>query len=220
MIRALLIFGAVAAAVATVILSTPPARAFSGGVSLLSGNPAINFGDTCDSCHGGGSTPAVTLSGPTVVAPSTANTYVLTVQSTNVVSQTAAGLDVSATAGLLASLGPDTQILDGEVTHTAAKFNDVSGLASFTFQWTAPNAGPQIVTLYAAGNSVDMDGRPFGDAHANTTLVIEVAEPTAVGLAGLAAGTERPVGPGLAVLSGAALLLAAGLAGWRRLAHP
>lgn len=210
---ALAVLGAIAA------LGAAPSGAFSGGVSGLSGNPGTNLGDTCGSCHGGGSTPALNLSGPTVVAPNAVNTYVLSIQSANVVSQTAAGLDVSATAGLLSSLGSDTQILDGEVTHTASKPNDSGGLASFTFQWTAPDAGSQIVTLYAAGNSVNLDGRPSGDAHANTALVIEVAEPSAVGLAGLNAAPPDMAAPGLAGLSVVALLLAAGLVGWRRLAR-
>lgn len=215
--KALPLLLAVAAVAAALALSADPSGAFSGGISGVSGNPAINFGDTCNSCHGGGSTPAVALAGPNNVAPGSVHTYLLTVQSANPSAQVAAGLDVSATAGALASLGPDTQILDSEVTHTAAKLNDTGGLASFSFQWTAPGS-PQTVTLYAAGNSVNLDGFPFGDAHANATLVIEVSEPSAVHLAGFDATTPSPAGLPVAGLGGAALLLAAGLLVRRHLA--
>jgi hypothetical protein len=216
--KAIALLFVLAAALLVAALSASPSSALSGGVSGLSGNPATNLGDSCGSCHGAGSTPIVVLNGPTLVAPNSVNTYVLGVQSTNVAAQTAAGLDVSATAGLLASLGLDTQILDGEVTHTAPKVNDAGGLATFTFQWTAPETGSQTVTLYAAGNSVNQDGIPFGDAHHNTSLVIEVAEPSAVKLSNLAA--ER-TSNGLEIISlgGVLLLLAAGLGGWRRLAR-
>lgn len=211
-------FLAVAAIVAAVALGASSVVAFSAGIAGYSGNPAINFGASCGACHGGGSTPVVQLTGPAVVAPNTAHTYLLTIQSTNIVSQTAAGFDVSTTGGLLASLGPDTQILDGEVTHTATKPNDSSGLTSFAFQWQAPDVSPQIVTLYAAGNSVNQDGLPFGDAHANASLQVLVASPTAVRLTALAASAPpNQGGSGQVMLGVAVFVLAGGLAGWWRL---
>ncbi|HSM21267.1 MAG TPA: choice-of-anchor V domain-containing protein, partial [Rubrivivax sp.] len=183
-------------------LNATPSAAFSGGITGHSGNPTINFGAACSACHGGGSAPVVELTGPAIVAPGSVHTYVLTVQSAAPAQQTAAGLNVSATAGLLASLGADTQVLDDEITQTAPKANDGSGLASFSFQWTAP-ATAQTLTLYAAGNSVDLDGFPFGDDGANTALVIEVTDPTAVRLAGFEASSPDWAAPALV----AALLL-------------
>lgn len=189
-------------------LNATPSTAFSGGMTGHSGNPAVNFGATCSACHGGGSAPVVELTGPAIVAPGSVHTYLLTVQSAAPGQQTAAGLNVSATAGLLASLGADTQVLDGEITQTAPKVNDGSGLASFSFQWTAP-ATAQTLTLYAAGNSVDLDGFPFGDNGAHTALAIEVADPTAVRLAGFDAGSP---GHTTLALAAALLVLAGGLA--------
>lgn len=206
--KRLFVLFAMATMVVGLGLNAAPSAAFSGGITGHSGNPAVNFGATCSACHGGGSAPVVELAGPASVAPGSVHTYVLTVQSAVPAQQTAAGLNVSATAGLLASLGADTQLLDGEITHTAAKANDGSGLASFSFQWTAP-ATAQTLTLYAAGNSVDQDGFPFGDNGANTALVIEVADPTAVRLAGFDASGQDWAAPALVA---ALLVLLAGLA--------
>lgn len=201
-----------AAVVFGLALSAAPSAAFSDGMTGHSGNPAVNFGATCVACHGGGSAPAVQLTGPAIVAPGSVHTYLLTVQSAAPSQQTAAGLNVSATAGLLASLGADTQVLDSEITHSAPKANDGSGLASFSFQWTAPDTA-QTLTIYAAANSVDLDGFPFGDSGDHTELVIEVADPTAVRLAGFDASSQGQTALALA----AALLLAGMLAiGYRR----
>lgn len=188
-----------------------PIRASSTGISGHSGNPATNFGMSCNACHGGGSAPIVNLTGPGVVLAGESVIYTLSVQSTAPAQQTAAGLDVSATAGTLASLGGDTQAMDGEITQTSPK-NNTAGSASFSFGWTAPMAAPQTVTLYAAGNSVNLDGIPGGDHHANATLTISVVDPSAVELTDLAAtAPPAPV---------AALALFMGLVGlgviWRR----
>jgi hypothetical protein len=203
----LVVLLAMVAVIVGLATSATPSAAFSGGMTGHSGNPDINFAATCTACHGGGSVPVVQLTGPAVVAPGSVHTYMLTVQSAAPGQQTAAGLNVSATAGLLASLGADTQVLDGEITQTAPMANDGSGLASFSFQWTAP-ATAQTLTLYAAGNSVDLDGFPFGDNGAHTALAIEVADPTAVRLAGFDADSP---GHTTLALAAALLVLAGGL---------
>ena len=115
-----------------------PIWAFDTGIVGHSGNPATNFGMSCNACHGGGTQPIVSLSGPTTLGPGESAVYALTIQSEALASQTAAGFNVSATDGTLSSLGGDTQIIDGEITHVSPKANTTAGVAVFSFQWTAP----------------------------------------------------------------------------------
>lgn len=137
----------------------------------------------CNFCHGGGSQPRVTLEGPTPVMPGTTNTYVFRVFSTG--NQGAAGFNVSAPAGTLATGGPDstlTRALPGtgdrtEITHAAPKGAE-GDAARFSFQWTAP-AEAGTVTLRLWGNAVNGNGQPTGD-RASTLLVpiaVLAAEP-------------------------------------------
>jgi hypothetical protein len=158
---------------------------------------------TCNACHGGGQVPVVTLTGPATVTPGSTHTYVLAVQSTNPSAQAHAGLDVSATAGTLATAGADTQVMDGEITHTQPKANNGSGVASFQFQWTAPLV-PGSVTLYGAGNSVELNGYPGGDSPGLDSLLVTVESPSAVTIGDLAA---RPAAAGQAAVPTSGLLL-------------
>ena len=196
-----------------------PTWASGTGISGHSGNPATNFGMSCNACHGGGSEPVVSLTGPQTVLAGESVVYTLHVQSTALALQTAAGLDVSATGGTLASLGGDTQVMDGEVTQTSPKNNTGAGMATFSFGWTAPMSAPQTVVLYAAGNSVNLDGTPGGDHHANTILSVDVVDPSAVELTSLATTTPTP-----SAARAVAVALLVGLVGlgvaWRRRAQP
>ena len=183
-----------------------------GGFAGLCGQP-IEVG------LGGGSEPVVSLTGPQTVLAGESVVYTLHVQSTALTLQTAAGLDVSATGGTLASLGGDTQVMDGEVTQTSPKNNTGAGMATFSFGWTAPMSAPQTVVLYAAGNSVNLDGTPGGDHHANTILSVDVVDPSAVELTSLATTTPTP-----SAARAVAVVLLVGLVGlgvaWRRRAQP
>jgi hypothetical protein len=153
------------------------AAAFSSGISGFSG---MN-GQTCTVCHGAGVEPTVALQGPTQVALGQTATYSLTITSGDPSNQTAAGLNVAAEAGELVSINADTQIISGEVTHTTPKANDAGGTAVFTFDWTAPQA-PTTVLMYAAGNSVNLNGSPSGDLPATDMVTINVGTPTDVTL--------------------------------------
>src|SRR5262245_62264575 len=94
-------------------------EALSGGITTQSFGPS-----GCNQCHFGGTTPTVTLTGPTVVDPNTSYDYTLQIVEGG--SQNFAGLNVSALIGVLATGGADpadTQTLTGtggraEVTHT------------------------------------------------------------------------------------------------------
>lgn len=163
--------------VALALFAVQGAFAFSSGISGFSGMSGM----TCTTCHSGGVEPTVTLSGPAQVTMGQTATYSLTVASGNPISQTAAGLDVAADAGMLVSTNADTQIINGEITHTAPKGNDVGGEAVFTFDWTAPLT-PTTVIMYAAGNSVNLSGSPDGDLPGTDIYTINVGVPTDVTL--------------------------------------
>jgi hypothetical protein len=118
--------------------------------------------------------PLVQLSGPSQVAPSTVATFTFTVTSQAPDDQPQAGFNVAASAGTLAVLaGQGEKLLSGELTHTAPKVNDGSGIASWNFTWKAP-AAPGNYTLFGAGNSVNRNFTSGGDKASATSLTVVV----------------------------------------------
>ena len=153
-------------------LPARPAHANSTGKIDSSGKQPA-FG-TCSVCHLGGAAPLVRFEGPDQLAPNAIATFRFVVQSQSS-SQTAAGLDVAASAGKLAAVaGQGATLLSGEITHTGPKAN-VDGVAAWEFTWQAPTQ-PGASTLFGAGNSVNLDGSSFGDASAATTFVVMVVD--------------------------------------------
>ena len=162
--------------VCPLLFSGTQAGAFSRGITGVSGKQ----GQICNqpACHGGGVAPSVTLVGPTELVPGAIATFRLVVRS-NSSRQIAAGLNAASSAGTLASLpGQGTQLRGSEITHTEPKRNDSNDEATFEFQWQAP-LEPGSYTLFAAGNSVNLNGTTQGDLAAATTLIVRVvaAEP-------------------------------------------
>ncbi len=149
-------------------LDTDQAR--STGINGFSGNPATTGGLICIACHSGGITPTVTLSGPQTVTPGSTNRYMLSISGGQ---QIAGGLDVSVTDGTLANIDEETYILFEELTHRAPREADAFGTVTFEFDWTAP-ASTGKVTMYGAGNSVDLLSGSGGDAPNNDILSITV----------------------------------------------
>ena len=182
----LILFGAaLIAAFVALLLSTTHVSAFPLGVTGRSGNPATNGGATCSMCHSGGDKPTVTLIGPSTVQPGETNQYTLRIAGGPAKT---GGFNVSTTAGVIASLGGDTQILDGEITHTSPKDFSGSGALTFTFNWTAPST-PGAVSMYGAGNSSNGDFDTTGDGIGAASVVIKVAAPSGGGGATPAPGT-------------------------------
>lgn len=144
------------------------ARTLSTGVSGFSGRNGV----TCSVCHYGGVIPEVVIEGPSMVAPSSTHLYSLIISGGQ---EVAGGLDVAVTDGILAVVAADTLLMNGEITHVAPKLVDDDGRVIFTFEWTAPIT-PTAVTMYGAGNSVNLNGAATGDAPAATTLTIEVVD--------------------------------------------
>ena len=173
-------------------------KAFSSGVSGFSGES----GSTCNQCHSGGIEPTVTLSGPNTVFIGDVLTYTLTVADGQAL---AAGMDVAVTGGVLTDTLAGsiyTKIIAGEVTHDNSDavqkaapsypvyghdggpkcINDSctsvpGGEVIFTFNWIAPDV-PTSVTMYGAGNSVDLSGDNNGDSAGTDSLTINVFDPS------------------------------------------
>jgi len=160
-------------------VTTPSiASARGDGMIGLSGKTGGTF---CRNCHGGGVTPAVDFSGPTVVAPGATATFAFTVRSNAPAQQMFAGMNVAASDGMLsAPSGQGLHVELGEVTHSVPKANDVNGEATFEIRWQAP-VEPGVYTLFGAGVSANGDEKRTGDAAERTTLDISVGVTPCVG---------------------------------------
>lgn len=183
--------------------------AFSAGAGSYS--IPESGGSSCGGCHGGGIAPTVSLSGPNNLSASQTGSYILTIQSNDIVNQDHAGFNIvvvdesSGTpikVGAFTATEAGTQVQFGDMTHMGARANDGSGLATFTFDWTAPAPiTSETYKMYYSGNSVELNGSPGGDQFAWGSLDITVAQPLAVQLSETTVSSVSPwVLPLLAVL--------------------
>lgn len=153
-------------------LYAPRVFAFPTGQTGYSGKAGFSCTPTC---HTGGVAPLVSFQGPDQVTVGTVATFHFVVESQAPSVQVAAGLDIATSAGQLAIVsGQGEQLLGGEITHTSPQ-NNSNGVASWEFTWQAP-AQPGMATLFGAGNSVNLDFLPSGDAAATTTFQIVVSD--------------------------------------------
>jgi glucose/arabinose dehydrogenase len=168
-----------------VVIAQRGVQASPGGRVGFSGNPATTGGQTCTLCHASGAAlPTVTISGPEAVTAGATNAYRLTITGGPAV---VGGFNVSTEAGIgvLSPGGSDTQLITGELTHTAPKpFS--AGSVSLDFFWTAP-ASNDTVTFYGAGNSANGNGELTGDGVAATVVDVTVS-----GSSGTPAPTATP----------------------------
>jgi hypothetical protein len=182
----LLLRGSVIVALALGLVG--PAAAESLGIAGYSGE----FGVDCNACHSGGTVPSVTITGPLQVPVGTIATYELKIVSGDL-QQTHGGLDVSDTDGTLIATEAGTEILSGELVHSAPREQNASREVIFRFDWQAP-AAPGQVTLYGAGNSVNnaqaLLGARQGDGGADRELRDGLRDDREQRLL-------RPTGPGL-----------------------
>jgi hypothetical protein len=150
-VRAHRLLGAVLLVAATLVVRHGVARAHSAGVSGFSGQQE----QTCNHCHYGGTSPTVTLDGPSTLAPGAAGDYTLTIRGGAAV---VGGLDVSVddAGASLVPVSPDTRRVRttgfDEVIHTAPSSFAADGTLRFRFRLVAPSAAGAL-TLFAAGNS-------------------------------------------------------------------
>ncbi|MDP2302392.1 MAG: choice-of-anchor V domain-containing protein [Ignavibacteria bacterium] len=142
------------AVVFTIVSTSFFLYAYSTGITGVT----LKNGDGC-TCHN--PTPSanvnVTISGPTQLTPNQTSDYTVTVSGGTL---TAAGTNIAASVGNL-SAGTGLQKIGDELTHTSPKAPS-SGVVTFTFSYTAP-AETQLVTLFANGNSVNLNGGNDGD---------------------------------------------------------
>jgi len=167
---------------------------YSGGINGYSGNSATNAGNTCSSCHSGGITPSVNLSGPTTVQPGTISTFSFTVSGGQ---QNSGGLDVSASGGSLMNTQASTRLQMGEIIHNQRASAAVDGSVSWNFDWQAPVTLGSY-TIYSAGLSTNGDGNATLDAVATNAYTITVSSaapqaPTAVIVAPMTAQPDTSV---------------------------
>jgi len=161
----------------TVLGAAHGASAFSFGQTSDQFIPNAALGCNNTNCHSGGTKPTVSLTGPTSVLPGSTNIYTLTIN--NPATQPRGGLNVAAPGGIFSTGGSDaaqTQTLANgktgalEITHLGPK-SAVSGVTTFTFQWTAPNSFTSV-TLTGWGNAVNFDHTSKGDAASVSSLVV------------------------------------------------
>ena len=166
------------------LLAAPAAHAFTMGIPGKSIDGCGGAG-----CHAGGVEPVVALMTPGQVAPGATVQLQLTVRG----GQTAAGATISAEAGVLLPADDALRANGRELVQNGAALPYEGDEAVFVFDWTAPDeAGP--VTLYAAGNSVNLDRLPSGDAFAVTSATIEVGDGGGAGGAGGGAAVDMGAG--------------------------
>ncbi len=152
----------------------------SGGYGgNASGSPAAG-GFTCAGCHGGGTTAggSVVLTG----APSTyvlGATYALTLKITDP-DAVLGGFQVMAYGSGGAGIGTFSYPtgtnqpggIAGLIGHSTTRAFSM-GMATWTFNWTAPSSGNQQVTFYFVGNATNGNGGSSGDAvYASSTASI------------------------------------------------
>jgi len=141
-----------------------------GGITGASGNPSDPL--TCNTCHAGGEEPTVTMSGNPVVGPNELVSFTLKISGGQ---EIGGGFNVSSDEGTFSvPMGStDVQVLNDEMTHTGPKVADGDGNVEFTFNWIAP-ASPSTVTLYGAGNSVNLADQTGGDRAGFVVLDVTV----------------------------------------------
>ena len=162
-------------ALVSLLILVAPALARIGGI--------VGFSDIgCIDCHDaqGAPTPAIAIVGPTTVDAGTQVPYQVVVTSMGA-SQLGAGFNFAASGGDVA-VGDDTGVRRAEnremgrfeLTHIGPRENDGNGQATWSFLWIAPTT-PGDYTLFAAGNSVNLNNESTGDASNITVLMVTVA---------------------------------------------
>lgn len=115
-------------------------------------------GDGC-TCHSSSPSQAVSvvIDGPASLLPGQTETFTVTISGGPLV---AGGTNIAASAGTLAP-GTGLRLESSELTHQSPKTSS-NGNVVFSFTYTAP-VTEGTITLYANGNSVNLDGTNSND---------------------------------------------------------
>jgi hypothetical protein len=138
----------------------------NNGTNIMQNNTGNSPG--CN-CHGpsANSNTAITVSG----LPNESTGYVLgqvypiTVTVTNS-TKVAAGINLSVSTGSITNLGDGLSFASGSnisIKHSSPK-NMINGVATYSFDWIAPNSGSTPLFLYANAIAVNNNGTTIGDA--------------------------------------------------------
>jgi hypothetical protein len=113
-------------------------------------------------CHGVANiNTVITVNGlPTGYGPG--QTYPITVYVQNV-TQVAAGINLSVSIGTINTLGAGLTAVSATAIRHSAPMMMSAGIATFTFNWTAPLTGTAPLNLYASANAVNLNGNNTGD---------------------------------------------------------
>ncbi len=134
---------------------------------ILGSNSSGMMGAASTGCGGGGCHSAnpnttIALLGVPVTGFVPGTVYNLTVSVSNS-SKVAAGFDLEVSGGIISGAPAGTMLMGGtELHHTSPKAM-LSGIASWSFNWTAPTTGTSV-TFNIAGNAVDNLGSSANDA--------------------------------------------------------
>lgn len=114
-------------------------------------------GNGCD-CHGGFSNNVtVTINGPEVMTVNETATFSVTISGGTL---SAGGTNIAASSGVLTA-GVGSKKVGDELTHSSPK-SPSANIVTFDFTYTAPSTTGNV-TLYANGNSVNLNGGSNGD---------------------------------------------------------
>ena len=111
-------------------------------------------------CHGSdpNASVKVVISGSETLTVNQEAEYNVTISGGPLV---AAGVDIAASKGALTAVGSDLKLLSGELTHSDPK-KPVGKSVLFQFKYKAPSL-PGNQTIFASGNSVDLNDKKTGD---------------------------------------------------------
>lgn len=152
------------------------------GYLVFSSSSAGQMGVSTTGCGGGGchtSSTATTISLTGIPAGGwvAGQTYsmILTVSNS---AQSKAGFDLSITSGTMSNAPANTMLMGGTELHHTSPLTMASGVASWSFSWTAPMTG-SAVTFNIAGNAVNGNTNSTGDAYNTAALTFNVAAASA-----------------------------------------
>lgn len=168
----------------------------------------VQFGCTC---HTGSATEGVVVTLDGVPNNYTAgDTLTLTITITGgpeAGGENHGGFNLDASAGTLSPFDNTSQLMDGEMTHTAFG-NDQR---SWQVNWTAPEDNTTDITFTAHGNAVNGDGSASSDDQWNKVVVtLAGVDPPAGG------GTTDDETPGFTLMATLAIIALAGFAGRKK----
>lgn len=150
----------------------------STGMSGVMGASTVGCGPASGGCHDPGTGTTITITGLPAGGYVAGTAYTLTLNVINS-SKTAAGFDLTCSAGAISNKPANTMLMGTTELHHVAPLSMTSGTSSWSFTWTAPTTGTSV-DFNVAGNAVNGDLGTTGDAYATTKITFNKAWAAAV----------------------------------------